>query len=57
MIRFLNAVVLRWFDVQLERSYELREAVSLSVAAKYRYSRRYWIPRLSLISRGDPRWT
>lgn len=43
MIGLLNAVVLRWFDLKLERSFELRTEVPLSIAGKHRYDRRYWI--------------
>ena len=45
MVGILNATVLRWFGIKLERAFELREEVSLSIAGKHRYDRRYWIPR------------
>lgn len=48
MVGLLNAVVLRWFNVKLERAFELREEVPLSIAGKHRYDRRYWISRWTL---------
>lgn len=41
MVSILNAVVLRWFDLKLERAFELRAEVPLSIAGKHRYDRRY----------------